>query len=224
MRPRTSFALAGLLILSLALVCFADTQERVAPPEDAARLHLSVVGVVNNAQYQGILSWFEEDAKLASLRRTAHFHPVKAGSAIYEERYAPNTPGLPMVRLQNGEGGVLYEACNSKIPSSPAALAGAIERETNQLFNPPLLPWRRQMQQKCGPGDCGPDGCPQQSDVLTPGDLMLDDTPLPAFDEPLVDPGPQGVPAWVCVVVALLSTLGGFGGAIVGSIRKEMQG
>lgn len=222
MRPRISFALAGLLILSLALVCFADTQERVAPPNDEARLHLSVVGIVNSADYQRVLSWFEKDETLASLKRSVHFHPVKAGSATYEERYRPNIHGLPTIRLQNGEGGVLYEAWGANLPKTPEALASAIESKTSQLFDPPLLPWRRQMQQKCGPG-----GCPRgdNTDVLTPEDLMESDfgPPLPEFTAP-VEPEPQGVPVWVCVVTALLSTLGGFAGAIVGSIRKEMQG
>lgn len=220
MRPRISFALAGLLIVALAVACFAaDTQERVAPPEDAARLHLSVVGIVNNAQYQSILSWFQKDADLVSLRRTVHFHPVNAGSAMYEERYAPNIHGLPTIRLQDGEGRVLYESWGKNVPSSPASLASAIEAKTNQLFDPPLLPWRRQMQQKCGP-----QGCPSDTDVLTPEDLMGLDAPLPELDEVPVEPEPQGLPVWLCVVLALVSAGGGFVGSIIGSARKEMQG
>jgi hypothetical protein len=224
MRPRISFALAGLLILSLAVACFADTQERVAPPEDSDAFHLSVVGIVNNAEYQRVLSWFQTDEDLAALRRSVHFHPVKAGSAIYEERYAQNIHGLPTIRLQNGQGGVLYESWGANVPKSADALASAIEAKTNQLFDPPLLPWRRNMQQKCGPGDgCGPQGCPQRE--LTPEDLMESDfgPPLPEFTAP-VEPEPQGVPVWLCVVLALVSAGGGFVGAVVGSVKKEMAG
>lgn len=219
MRPRISFALAGLLIVALAVACFADTQERVAPPEDAARLHLSVVGIVNNAQYQSVLSWFQKDEKLASLRRTVHFHQINAGSAMYEERYAPNIKGLPTVRLQDGEGRVLYESWGSNLPKSPVALASAIETKTEQLFDPPLLPWRRQMQQKCGP-----QGCPSPQQELTPEDLMENDFGAPPVDVPIIEPEPEGVPAWLCVLLAVVSAGGGFIGAILGSARREMQG
>jgi hypothetical protein len=217
MNPRISFALAGIAILLLACACFADTQERVAPPEDAARLHLSVVGISNNADYQRVLSWFDNDRDLAELKRTLHFHAVKAGSEIYNARYKPNLSGLPTIRLQDGQGVVLYEVYGRDLPKSAEALADDIGRKTNQIFNRPLLPWRRQMEKQCdGCDNCGP------SDVLTPEDLMEEEF---AFDEPPllpVEPEPQGLPVWVCVLVVLMAGGGGFAGAIIGAIKKEM--
>lgn len=222
MRLRMSFALAGLMILSLAIACFAATEERVAPPEDAAAFHLSIVGSTSDPWYNALLDWFQSDENLASLRRTVHWHAVTTGTPMYNERYAPNTPSLPMVRLQDGKGGVLYQACGSELPRTPEALASAIERKTSQIFNRPLLPWRRKIEQKCGPG-----GCPTPKQELTPEDLMLDESPLPpspVLSEPPAEPQSQGVPVLVCVACAVLSLVGGFGGAILGSIRREMQG
>lgn len=220
MRPRISFALTGLLILALAVVCFAaPTQEQVAPPNDASRLHLSVVGVTGSADYQSILTWFQSDERLASLRRTVHFHPIVAGTAMYEERYAPNIHGLPTVRLQDGEGRVLYESWGANLPKSPIALASAIENETSQLLNRPILPWRRKIEKQCGP-----QGCPTpEPAVITPEDLMEDEFAMPPIDVP-IEPESPGVPVWLCVVLACVSAGGGFVGSIIGSAKREMQG
>jgi len=218
MNPRFKIGLVGAIIVALACVCFAgETQERVAPPNDADVLHLSVVGIVNNADYQRVLSWFQNDADLASLRKGTHFHAVKAGSAIYDERYRPNIKGLPTVRLQNAKGVILYESAGAAIPKSPSELLNAIASKTGQVFDPPLLPWRRKIQNNCDNGQCGP----QQE--FTPEEIMEEEfsfgePPLP-FSEPEPEPA---VPAWVIVVLALASALGGGVGAVIGSVKKEM--
>jgi hypothetical protein len=217
MNPRIVFTIAGALILALTAICFAESQERVQPPNDQGKMHISVVGISGSAEYEKIMSWFASDNGLSSIRKEAHFHPISAGSAMYDERYRPNIKGLPTVRVQDAGGVVLYEVCGKSIPGSPSALRGAISSKTEQLFNPPLLPWRRGMEQKCGPN-----GCPAP-------DAVPDEAPVPfndefAFDEPVIEPEPepQGVSVLVAVACAVLSLVGGFGGAVLGSIRKEM--
>jgi hypothetical protein len=217
MNPRILLALAGGLILALTAVCFsADTQERVAPVEDTARLHLSVVGVPGSAQYQNVLTWFKSDDRLSSLRASTHFHAIATGSPMYDERYRPNIHGLPTIRIQDGRGIVLYESWGDAIPKSPIALANAIENETSQLCDPPCLPWRRKMEKQQAAPDPG---------VITPEDLMQDDMPIPdAFTPaPDIEPESEGIPTWVCIVLAAASAAGGFVGAIVGKIKQEIQ-
>jgi hypothetical protein len=219
MTPRVQLGLVGALIVALACVCFADTQERVTPPQDQSKLHVSVVGIVNNAEYQRVLSWFNNDQDLAALRKATHFHAVNAGSAIYDARYKANIKGLPTVRLQDARGEILYESHGSGIPRSPSALCDAIESKTGQVFNPPLLPWRRKIQNNCDNGQCGP-----QQQEITPEDLMqdefsFDEAPLPEF----VEPEPEGISVLLAVVLCLLAGGGGFAGAILGSVKREMQ-
>jgi len=220
MRPRIVLALAGVLIVALAVTCFADTQERVAPPQDQDRMHLSVVGISGSADYQRILAWFQNDEYLSSLRRVTHFHPIAAGSAMYQERYAPNIHGLPTIRLQDAKGVVLYESYGDGIPKTADALADTIEPKTGRRgllpWNrekdcPCVLPWREKMEQQCEP----------QQTVVTPEDLMMDETPLPMPEIP--EPEDTGLPAWLCAVLAVVAGLGGFGGAVIGSIKREMS-
>lgn len=215
MTPRISLALTGVLILALSVVCFsADTQERVAPPNDAARLHLSVVGVPGSGQYQNILTWFKSDERLSKLRASTHFHAVTTGSPMYDERYRPNIHGLPTIRLQDSKGIVLYEVWGDEVPKSPILLASLIEKQTNQLCDPPCLPWRRKMERQAAP----------EQNVITPEDLMQDDMPIPDdfTPAPELEPESEGVPTWICVASAIVSAAAGFLGAIVGAARKEI--
>jgi hypothetical protein len=218
MTPRISLALAGGLIIALAAVCFsADVQERVSPPEDAAMLHLSVVGVSGSADYQRIMTWFQRDERLSSMRASMHFHDVAAGSAIYNDRYRANIHGLPTIRLQDGNGTVLYETYGKDVPKSPIQLASALENETSQLLNRPISPWRRKMEQKCGPNGCPqPDAVPDEDLVPFEGDFVFDEP-----TEPIV-PEDEGIPTWICVVLAAVSAAGGFIGAVIGSVRREV--
>jgi len=219
MTPRVQLGLVGALIVALAAVCFADTQERVAPPEDQSAYHLSVVGIVNNAEYRQLLSWFDNDPDLAALRKTTHFHAVKAGSAIYDARYRPNISGLPTVRLQDAKGVVLCELAGSAIPKSPAALLNAIEAKTTQILNRPILPWRKKIENNCDNGQCGPDGCPQQQMEFTPEELPLFEEEL--LPLPPVEPEPQGLPAWLTVVLVLVAAGGGAAGGVISCMKKE---
>jgi hypothetical protein len=123
-------------------------QERVINlPTDQGKWYLSVVGDPRDPRFLEVSSWFDTNIHLVNLKNSTHFNSVTTGSAIYDERYAPNTPALPMVRLQNSEGIVYSQICGSDLPASAEALNGMIVSEvragpvTDSIF--PLLPWRR---------------------------------------------------------------------------------
>ena len=119
MKPRLKFSLVGVVILALAAVCFAaDTQERVAPPLDQDAMHLSIVTASADVNHRRVLQWFQEDDGLSAMRRTTHFHDVRAGSEMYNARYKPNIKGLPTIRLQDAKGVVLCEIAGADIPDN----------------------------------------------------------------------------------------------------------
>jgi len=130
------------LVLALVLLalcrCAVGAEERILNlPEDSAKWHVSVVG--SGERFQEILGWFETGS-LKSLKDKTFFHRVAPNTAIYKERYAPNTSALPMVRVQDKDGYVIYEACGNRIPATGAFLYSSIEAAANRHY---LLPYRR---------------------------------------------------------------------------------
>jgi hypothetical protein len=203
--------LTAILLIALAAVCFADTEQRVKPQFDQDKAHLSVVGIANNAQYRQILNWFDTHEDLAKLKESVHFHAVKAGSAIYDARYKSNIHGLPTIRLQDGDGIVLWEVHGSNIPSDPYHLRDAIYPKTGRGC---LLPWRRQMEQKCGPNNCGPREV--APDFEEEEDFNF--APEPEYEQ---EPEPAGMPVGLIVVLALASFVGGIAGGAIQKFKKD---
>ena len=131
-------------------------EERVINlPQDMGKWYISVVGDANDTNYQRVLSWFNNDTKMKTLRDTVHFCPVTVDTAIYRERYATTIgqykiTSLPCVRLQKPGGLVVYQACGKSIPMTSQGLYGALANDIQVAEGiRPILPWRRDMERRC---------------------------------------------------------------------------
>ncbi len=188
-------------------------EERIVDlPQDQDKWHISIVG--GGQHYDLLLRWFAENNSLKSLRRQVHFRSIQEGSPIFNSRYAQNVGELPVVRVQEANGTVVYEASAGSIPYTADGLYGAIADASGNvqgILRPwrhggrPWLPWRRQMDERCpGPGPCPvPAPCPEPLPPAPP----LDDFGPPVFDEE----SDTGVSAGLAVLFAALSGLLGGG-------------
>ncbi len=172
-------------------------------PNDQGKWYVSVVGDANDANYKKVIGWFNTNAKLKKLKDQVHFMPVTNDTAIYTERYANNVDGLPTVRVQTRDGVVVYEAAGDNIPMSAEGLNGAIAEQ--------VLPWRRNMEDKCGPRPC-PSPSPSPDPPLDP-----EPQPIIDVDVPDMDPSPRRGLAAIVVVMLLVSSsvIGGVTGLAV---------
>ena len=208
------FLLSAMCVLALFACitpCIADTvngvlaEERVVNlPQDAGKWYVSVVGDAASARYQEVLGWFNTDPSLKKLKSQVHLLAVTTGTAVYKERYQPNVKGLPTVRMQKADGTVVYEAAGKNIPMTAAGLYGAMasSAQTAQGIRP-ILPWRRDMENRC-PGPC-PTPTP---DPVTPPDASPpDDGGAPIFDQPT----PAADPYLFLAPALVLALVGGIG-------------
>ncbi len=182
------------------------TEERIINlPNDQGKWYVSIVGNTKDANYQKIIGWFDTNEKLMKLKDQVHFLPVTEDTVIYTERYADTVDGLPTVRVQTGDGVVVYEAAGDNIPMSAEGLNGAIAEG--------VLPWRKRVDDRCGPRPC-PSPSPSPSPV-TP--LDPEPQPLIDVDVPDMDPPPRRGLANVVVVLLLVSSsvIGGVTGLAV---------
>jgi len=182
-------------------------------PQDGNKWFVSVVGDANDPRYREVLNWFDSGS-LLNLKNSVHFNAVTSDSAIFSERYAANTPVLPMVRLQNAQGVVYAEICGDDIPMTAQSLNSQIAQDAAggpkaQGDLRPILPWRRN--HNCPTPKPGPQPGPQ------PGPKPLPDPapgPLDNNDKPAIDE----VPAAATWPLALICS-GGFGlGSLLGVV------
>ena len=211
-------------VLAAVVPAFADTatangvlaQERVINlPNDQGKWYVSVVGNASDASFRRVLGWFDANASLKGLKNQVHFCPVTTGTAVYQERYAPNVKGLPTVRVQKPDGVVVYEAAGNNLPMTAEGLYGAIAGAvSNAQGLRPILPWRRDMERRCpGPGPC-PTPNPQPQPQPDPDPQPIDDGGPPDLDP---QPAAQGWPLWG---LALLVNGGFLVGLATGYGRK----
>lgn len=179
-----------LMLCPVCAVC--QTQEIVTPPNDANKMHLSIVGDRNDSQFQQVLGWFNTNKDLVSIRSGVHYHVVYSDSVIFKERYAENVNGLPTVRLQNSDGVVIYERSSTKLPNTESILTIQLQ------FAYTVAPMR---------------GCPfrrnpQPVEPEPPGPVEPTE---PVFTQPQPQP-PQddGVSLANVLLLALLSSVSGF--------------
>ena len=173
--------LCVLALFAAVVPCMAApgtlAEERVVNlPNDQGKWYVSVVGNANDARYNEILGWFESNPSLHKLKSQVHFCAVTTDMAIYKERYAKNVKGVPTVRVQKANGGVVYEAAGKNIPMTADGLNGALFGAVqNAQGIRPILPWRRGIEEQCSPApnpgpstppppETGPDVAPPVDD------------------------------------------------------------
>lgn len=203
--------LCVLCLLAVAAVpSHADTingvlaEERVVNlPQDGGKWYCSIVGKATDPRYKELLGWFDTTASLKKLKSQVHFCPVTTTHRLYQERYGVNIKGLPTVRVQKASGEVVYEAAGKNLPLTPEGLYGAIATGVQSAQGLRLLPWRRDMENRCNPQ---PEPQPQPNP--DPDPQPIDDGGVPN-----IEPVPtESDVAWL----AVLCGLGLFGGLVGG--------
>jgi len=113
------FLVAGFLACASAF----GASDRIDPPQDQGKMHLSIVGNANDPTFRTVTDWFYDDWFLMHFREEVHYHEVTTNTEIFRERYEPNIAGLPTIRLQRADGVVIYESWDLTIPDTPEELA-----------------------------------------------------------------------------------------------------
>ena len=198
-------------------------EERVVDlPKDSEKWFISVIGDPKNVQYKGILRKFDRDKNLKSLKAQVHFWAIPTTSPAYKARYEKNTKILPTIRVQESDGTIVWEAAARGIPVTANGLYVAIKNSSMKTMaimpwrrNGTVIPWRGQMEQKCGPK-----GCPAPKPVPVPTPITPDPEPAP-----LLDGGPpefeETEPSrWYVVMTALASSLAGGGYGLLKQWKK----
>lgn len=193
-----------LVALAVTLAAMpADTKEQVIPPEDGTVWHVSVVGDPADPAYQRLVAQWDSDPKLQAFKSRCHFHAVTTESEIYANRYQATIKGLPTLRVQAGDGAIVYERHGRAIPRTGDGIlqgigglaGGIIDRvgdTVRTLFG-------------CDNGRCGPQPEPEPIPINEPEPVVI---------QP-VEPEPEGDDG-----VLVLGLLGGAAGAGLGAARK----
>jgi hypothetical protein len=211
---RVAFALLATLFVSG--FAYAQTAQRVAPPNDEGSYYLTIFGHEGDQSYEN-LKYLMRTPEVTAAARNAEvkYSEVDAESTMYATRYASSMPALPCIRIQRPDGTTAYQTTGNNVPTSRddivAAITGACPRA--------ILPWNssirhRQQQQHAAPQQATP---PEEELNFTPG-------ADPGAVQPDVPAGSDEDYSLIIVaaIVAVGVALGGVAGA-VGAIRKEVR-
>jgi hypothetical protein len=96
------------------------------PPKKMVQVALFLDDSSMSRQVEG---WFNSDRDLVSLRRDADYQVYRAGSPVFEARYKNivNRQDLPVVVVQDSDGGHIHVARRSNMPSSSGGLVEDID-------------------------------------------------------------------------------------------------
>ena len=193
--------LSLLVAIAFALQCSACWAQQVQlPPPENTRPHLSIF---TSAHYQGIpaeaalVKAFATDPALVEIRQSTNWHhylDTGRGAAVYKERFGKIVPPdrFPAIMLQRADGGYVYKATGSNVPSDPANILeemrhyAQLDPLTGPADSKEARPWNRQIRdisyQLQGVDDVDgppcPDGnCPLPDSDLPPGDSSLSPAP-----------------------------------------------
>lgn len=202
--------IAFALCIAAVSACLASDgvliEERVVNlPQDQEKWYISIVGD-SDTRFNEIAGWFDTNDDLKRLKAQVKFCKVTSGTAVYQERYAPNVCGLPTVRMQKADGTVVYEASGKSIPMTPESLYSAMA--STQGIRP-FMPWRREMERRC------PCPRPEPTPVPTPD---TDPVPDPIDDGGAPDLAAPDEQSGLAKIIGLcaLSLLGGaVGGGVI---------
>jgi predicted RecA/RadA family phage recombinase len=145
----------------------------------------------SSQQAVALQNWFDQDPELLKLRAKSSFQVYTANNSLYRTRFANVVPTsqFPAVLVQDATGGHIHAAGKSMIPATPQELVsditagyqlykqakqgtmqatGAI-RTAGYSWDDQINPAMRLSSDNCGPG-----GCPPQSDPWYPGKKVND--------------------------------------------------
>ena len=187
-------------------------QERIVTlPQDQATWYLSLFGDTNDPIFQELKAWFKTNEGLANLKKQVHYNEYTTDQVRYD-RYAKSMPGLPCIRVQNGEGVVTSEHWKDNIPMSSKALFQGICGDLKDKTSWGCL--RRRRNDRCNPQP-QPQPEPQPE---PPPDLPIG--PPKIQPEPEPEPEAPGFPWGLTILSALI---GGGVGFVQGYQTERMD-
>lgn len=159
-----------------------------------------------------LVSHFSHDCRLLRLKGQCHTHIYTPANPIFEARYSKSVQSLPVVRLQEQDGKVIYQAGNTaQIPRMARKLGNDIAKAIKRC------PFPR-------PRPKPPEPTP------TPNPTPIPDMPVPDITPDQVDPEPADEEAMkelsdgqMVFVLVLLLTLS-VGGAFLAGAKKDALG
>jgi len=127
MKKLIALFLLCIVILPVGLTVAASdgvitVQERIVTlPQDQTTWYVSLFGDTNDLKFQELKVWFKTNEGLANLKKQVHYNEYTTDQVRYD-RYAEGMPGLPCIRIQNGEGVICSEFWNDNVPMTSEAL------------------------------------------------------------------------------------------------------
>jgi hypothetical protein len=203
------FLLALVLVLAIPCVAIADTEERVAPPQDQGAWYVSVFGDQSDVTFQRIKGWFKTHEGLKSLRDQVHYNEY-ASDQLRFKRYEKTLPGLPCVRMQNEKGKVISEYWADNIPIASEALYRAIRGDLQNKAEGCLFGKRRRK------------SCPNRNPPA-PTPPQVEPPSTPPLVKPVLPPDPVAEKSGFPWLLAVLSTLIGAGIGVAQGYQKERE-
>ena len=117
------------LICLICLICVNSVwaQQVQLPPPENTLPHLSIFTspfYKSMPEHAALVKAFESDPNLAKVKRGTNFHHYTDRDPLYKARYAKTVPPdrFPAIMLQRADGGYVYKATGSNVPSSPSAI------------------------------------------------------------------------------------------------------
>jgi hypothetical protein len=129
-QPRQQLQLPALDLPANSLI----SDRVIELPEDGQSYYLTVFTNTNpTPQERVMLSWFQSDTSLASLKAQTHWNHYTPALAMYRTRFASAVPEnqFPAIMLQGPDqygnhGKVVFKCASHNIPDSPQALVAMI--------------------------------------------------------------------------------------------------
>lgn len=107
------------LLLAATLVCRPGLSEQIKElPNDSQKPYLTVVGTAGEAKYEALKQAFQKHEGLKEFAASTHFTIIADHTTLYLARYSREYGRLPVVRLQEADGDVIYEVSGREIPSN----------------------------------------------------------------------------------------------------------
>jgi hypothetical protein len=183
------------MLLCAAMIAGNARGEQLAElPQDAYKPYLTVVGTAGEAKFESLKIAFEKHEGLREFADTTHFAVLADSTTMYRARYSTEFGRLPVVRLQEADGDVVYEVSGRDIPPVDVLVA--------------------ELSDKCSSSTCiRRKPAPERPDGIDvgPSDKRDTDQPKPA----------KGRVKWQLVFLCIGVSVAGFCGGVMKVVLAE---
>lgn len=189
------------LICLICLICpsLAIAQQVPTPPPENRRPHLSIFTTDlyrSIPEEAALVDAFDKDPQLKQLKSQTNFHHFTNSGplgTLYKARFSKVIPPdrFPAILLQRADGGYVYKATGSNVPSSPSAIFdemahyAKLDPLTGPADSKEARPWFRPLRdisyQLQGVADV--DGPPQDCPDCPDGRCPVPDDTAPSYPD-----------------------------------------